>query len=158
MPFSLWQANVKLVCLLELAHLPVDKNKQPLTFQNGFIEKNRDNNTAGAWEMRYFIRGQQDHYQTNDMLKFIAPFGASALLYLWQLLATVLCAAGTTFLWLVTSIYERNSIPPAKENWRATARRPWYPTRRDLFLANQQNRFRNPQEKRQATNNIILTV
>ncbi|KAI0441545.1 hypothetical protein F4803DRAFT_523008 [Xylaria telfairii] len=120
-PFSLWQANVKLVCLLELAHLPVDKNKQPLVHQNEFVKKNRNNNTAGVREMRYFICGQQDHYQTNDMLKFIAPFGASVLVYLWQLLATLLCVVGTIFLWPVTSAYERNSVRSAKGNGQIPA-------------------------------------
>ncbi|KAJ2976493.1 hypothetical protein NUW58_g8071 [Xylaria curta] len=112
-PFSLWQANVRLVCLLELAHLPVDKDKQPLILEDGFTEKNRDNNTAVSWEKRYFICGQQDHYQTNDMLKFIAPFGASACLCLWQLFATLLCAIGVAFLWPVTSAYERGLLKPA---------------------------------------------
>ncbi|KAI8944920.1 hypothetical protein F4801DRAFT_570102 [Xylaria longipes] len=115
-PFSLWQAKVKLVCLLELAHLPVDKNKQPLVLKNGFTEKNRDNNTSSVSEKRYFIRGQQDHYQTNEMLKFVAPFGASVLVYIWQLFATFFCVVGTAFLWPVTSIYERNSVRTAKSN------------------------------------------
>ncbi|KAI0457626.1 hypothetical protein F5B21DRAFT_463938 [Xylaria acuta] len=121
-PFSLWQANVKLVCLLELAHLPVDKNKKLLMLENGFTQKNRDNNTAGVSEKRYFIRGQQDHYQTNDMLNFVVPFGASAFIYIWQLLATFFCAVGTAFLWPVTSVYERDSVRLAKESKRSTAK------------------------------------
>ncbi|KAI0553463.1 hypothetical protein F4679DRAFT_472840 [Xylaria curta] len=116
-PFSLWQANVKLVCLLELAHLPVDKTKQPLVIENGFTEKNRNNNvTNGVSEKRYFIRGQQDHYQTNDMVNFVAPFGSYTFIYLLQLFATFLCAVGAASLWPVTSIYEEKSTQSAKES------------------------------------------
>ncbi|KAI1752602.1 hypothetical protein F4782DRAFT_125613 [Xylaria castorea] len=121
-PFSLWQANVKLVCLLELAHLPVDKKKQPLVIENGFTEKNRNNNTASGSEKRYFIRGQQDHYQTNDMLNFVAPFGASTFIYIWQLFATLLCAVGTAWLWPVTSIYKQSFTHSAKESKINTAK------------------------------------
>ncbi|KAI0490001.1 hypothetical protein F4859DRAFT_463180 [Xylaria cf. heliscus] len=120
-PFSLWKANVKLVCLLKLAHLPVDKKKQPLMLENGFTEKSRDNNTATVLGKRYFISGQQDHYQTNDMLNFVVPFGVSTLLYIWQLFATFLCAVGAAFLWPVTSIYERIFVDSAKEIKARTA-------------------------------------
>ncbi|KAI1275347.1 hypothetical protein F5Y07DRAFT_182135 [Xylaria sp. FL0933] len=108
-PFSLWQANVQLVCLLDLVDLPVDENKQPL-LSNGQSERKNGYANAVATKRRYFIRGQQDHYQTNDMLKFIAPFGASALCFLWQLFATFLSAVGVALLWPVTSIYERSVI------------------------------------------------
>ncbi|TRX98846.1 hypothetical protein FHL15_000188 [Xylaria flabelliformis] len=116
-PFSLWQANVKLVCLLELAHLPVDKQIQPLVVENGFTEMNRNNNvTNGVSAKRYFIRGQQDHYQTNDMVNFVAPFGSYTFIYILQLFATFLCAVGVAWLWPVTSIYEEKSTHSAKES------------------------------------------
>ncbi|KAI0432543.1 hypothetical protein F5Y09DRAFT_140661 [Xylaria sp. FL1042] len=110
-PFSLWQANVQLVCLLDLVCLPVDENKQPLLSHDQSARKNGYANAASP-KKRYFIRGQQDHYQTNDMLKFIAPLGASAICFLWQLFATFLSAVGVAFLWPVTSIYERGIIKP----------------------------------------------
>jgi hypothetical protein len=84
-PFSLWQANVRFVCVLQL-------------------EKRLVNIVEG--EERWFIRGQEDHYQVNEFLKFIAPFGASVVYWLWQLFATILCAIGVAFLWPVTSVYE----------------------------------------------------
>lgn len=107
LPFSLWQANVKLVCLLELVHAEVDENKQSLVRRNGSPPNHRDNQTAVAPKKLYFIRGQQDHYQLNEMLKFIAPWGGAVLCYAWQLFATFLCIVGTSLLWPVTSIYER---------------------------------------------------
>jgi hypothetical protein len=112
-PFSLWQANVRLVCLLKLAHLPVDENKHPL-LQTHPAEQSDHDTDAATPPKRYFIRGQEDHYQINDMLKFILPLGASPLYYVWQLLATFLCAIGVALLWPVTSIYERDLIGSAK--------------------------------------------
>ncbi|KAJ3556536.1 hypothetical protein NPX13_g10113 [Xylaria arbuscula] len=102
-PFSLWQANVQLVCLLNLERLAVDINNQPLLDQSASY--------SGKQEKLYFIRGQQDHYQVNEFLKFIAPWGASPLYYLWQLFATLLSAIGVLFLWPVTSIYETYVVP-----------------------------------------------
>lgn len=120
-PFSLWQANVQLVCLLNLAHLPVDENKQPLLSQGDSSHTNGDKNITTSPERRYFIRGQQDHYQLNDILKFIAPLGASTLYYLCQLFATFLSAVGVALLWPVTSVYERGLTKP-DENSEKNAR------------------------------------
>ncbi|KAI1419401.1 hypothetical protein F5Y12DRAFT_259811 [Xylaria sp. FL1777] len=120
-PFSLWQANVRLVCLLNLAYLPVDENKQPLLSQGESARNDDGENKTISPEKRYFIRGQQDHYQVNDMLKFIAPFGASLLYYLWQLFATFLSAVGVAVLWPVTSVYERG-LTKANENSKTNAR------------------------------------
>ncbi|KAI0404511.1 hypothetical protein F4802DRAFT_567316 [Xylaria palmicola] len=121
-PFSLWQANVKLVCLLELAHLPVGDDRQPLLLEDGFTEMNRSSNTAAAPKKRYFIRGQQDHYQINDMISFVAPLGGAALIYLWQLLATALCAVGAFLLSPVTTTYERRSASPSRPARKNTVR------------------------------------
>ncbi|KAI1115356.1 hypothetical protein F5Y14DRAFT_134571 [Nemania sp. NC0429] len=111
LPFSLWQANVKLVCLLDLVHAEVDDNQQLLDLGNGTAETHGNSQVTVAPKKKlYFIRGQQDHYQLDDMLKFIAPFGGSALCHVWQLFATVLCIIGTAILWPVTSIYERGGF------------------------------------------------
>ncbi|KAI8633337.1 hypothetical protein F5Y19DRAFT_471609 [Xylariaceae sp. FL1651] len=108
-PFSLWQANVQLVCLLELAHLPVDDTDHHLLSQDEYTQQDGGDNTALSSKKRYFVRGQQDHYQVNEFLKFIAPFGASVVWYLWQLFATFLSAVGVALLWPVTSVYEHFS-------------------------------------------------
>ncbi|GAP82472.1 putative flavin-binding monooxygenase-like protein [Rosellinia necatrix] len=114
-PFHLWEANVRLVCLLKLEHLPVDKDENPIFPQNRSGQNGYRQNTAPSTRRRYFIQGQEDHYQTNDMLKFVAPFGASALWYLWQLFATLVCVIGVALLWPVTWIYERKLIDSTKK-------------------------------------------
>ncbi|KAI0100609.1 hypothetical protein GGR51DRAFT_346472 [Nemania sp. FL0031] len=108
-PFSLWQANVKLVCLLNLVRLDVHEHLRLPLVENGHERQNDEKGAPNSSKSLYFIHGQQDHYQSNDMLKFIAPFGASALYYLWQLFATLLCVVGATILWPVTSVYERHA-------------------------------------------------
>jgi len=100
-PRSWWQANVKLVCLLELAHLPVDADNKPLPHS---LEQKQ----KGGLRYRYFIRGQQDNYQVTEFLKFIDPFRISmAAWYLWQLFAVFLCAIGIPLLGPLESLYVR---------------------------------------------------
>ncbi|KAH9908783.1 hypothetical protein F4778DRAFT_796217 [Xylariomycetidae sp. FL2044] len=101
-PFSLWQANVKLVTVLKLEHLPVDAHGRPLSNQ-------ADDHSLGPHRL-FFIKGQEDHYQVEEFLKFIAPFGASMLWQLWQLFASLLCVAGVMVFWPVMVI--RNIVLP----------------------------------------------
>ncbi|KAI1386360.1 uncharacterized protein F4822DRAFT_444756 [Hypoxylon trugodes] len=98
-PFSLWQANVKLVTVLELEHLPIDERNKPL-LGNRDAQGSVNGDSAindEPWKL-YFIKGQQDHYHVEDFLKFIAPWGASLLWNFWQLWATLVCALGVIFL------------------------------------------------------------
>jgi hypothetical protein len=97
-PFSLWQSKVKLVTVLELARLPVDSKGRPLPGTS-----HPDDWTQPT---RYFIRGQEDHYQVNEFLKFVFPWGASLIWYVWQVLATVVCIIGALVFWPVTSFYD----------------------------------------------------
>ncbi|KAI1327143.1 hypothetical protein F5Y16DRAFT_372773 [Xylariaceae sp. FL0255] len=99
-PFSLWQANVQLVCLLELAHLHIDDRGRPTASQ---ASNGEDDDTALSGKKRYFIRGQQDHYQVNEFVKFVAPFGAATMWYVWQIIATLVCAVGVAVFWPFTA-------------------------------------------------------
>ncbi|KAI0132532.1 hypothetical protein BJ170DRAFT_680413 [Xylariales sp. AK1849] len=99
-PFSLWQAHVRLVTVLKLESLPMDKHGHALI--NG--------SPAAPGEpipTRYFVAGQEDHYQVDEWLKFIAPWGASLLWYAWQIFATFLCTIGVAIFWPVTTIYDQ---------------------------------------------------
>ncbi|KAI1815476.1 hypothetical protein GGS20DRAFT_543254 [Poronia punctata] len=113
-PFSLWQANVKLVCLLQLAHIPVDNNNKPLlhsasssSSSSSSSSQQQQQQNSSTKRYRYFIRGQEDHYQVNEFLKFIAPFGASVVWYMWQVFALFLCALGIPFLGPLKAVYSR---------------------------------------------------
>lgn len=97
-PFSLWQAHVKLVTVLNLEHLPVDKTNKPILNGDGASSSSASASDSDLVKKRYFIKGQEDHYQVEDFLKFIAPWGASMLWMLWQLFATVVCALGVGLL------------------------------------------------------------
>ncbi|KAI1210862.1 uncharacterized protein F4807DRAFT_41398 [Annulohypoxylon truncatum] len=96
-PFSLWQANVRLVTVLELKRKPTDRNNRPIL--NGRPSPDIDDLSLSYQPNKlYFIKGQEDHYQVEDFLKFIAPWGASLLWFSWQLFATFICAAGVLLL------------------------------------------------------------
>lgn len=111
-PFDLWQANVKLVTVLDLAPLPVDGgDNRPRALagdgnsnaqgSSSSTDHHHDNDASAAPpppRTRFFVRGQEDHYQVEEWLKFVAPWGASLLWVAWQLVATCVCAFGV-LLW-----------------------------------------------------------
>ncbi|KAI2624250.1 hypothetical protein GGR54DRAFT_568175 [Hypoxylon sp. NC1633] len=97
-PFSLWQANVKLVTVLELERLPVDKNHKPINDRETPVPADDDLRLTHQPPKLYFIKGQEDHYHVEDFLKFIAPWGASLLWKAWQLYATFVCMVGVALL------------------------------------------------------------
>ncbi|KAK9422705.1 hypothetical protein SUNI508_00568 [Seiridium unicorne] len=99
-PFSLWQAHVKLVTVLTLVNRPVDQDGHMLPNNSPIAPGDQTIST------RWFIKGQEDHYQMEEWLKFIAPFGASLVWQSWQLFATALCWLGVVFLWPVTSVHD----------------------------------------------------
>lgn len=99
-PFSLWQSHVKLVTVLKLDSLPHDEEGHALIDGNGIAPGDR------GIHSRYFIRSQEDLYQVNEFLKFIAPWGASFVWFGWQLFATILCALGVLLFWPVTTLHE----------------------------------------------------
>ncbi|KAI1268992.1 hypothetical protein F5Y18DRAFT_423221 [Xylariaceae sp. FL1019] len=111
-PFSLWEAHVKLVCLLELDRLPIDLDGQAV--MDGQVAKDGRANLP----KKYFIKGQQDHYQINEFLKFIAPFGAASIWFAWQIFATFICAIGVYCLWPITTIYETFVRRPSEQKRR----------------------------------------
>ncbi|KAI8963815.1 hypothetical protein F5Y11DRAFT_130649 [Daldinia sp. FL1419] len=108
-PFSLWQANVKLVTVLELQQLSTDKNDRPLLDQTP-TTADGDQASGSKFPKLYFIKGQQDHYQVEDFLKFIAPWGASILWMTWQLYATLICVMGVIFLRFPIALFQKHVL------------------------------------------------
>ncbi|KAI0014360.1 hypothetical protein F4779DRAFT_7470 [Xylariaceae sp. FL0662B] len=99
-PFSLWQSNVKLVTVLSLAHLPVDEYNRPLP---SWAKRNEDDHALAPSKL-YFIRGQEDHYQIEEFVKFVAPWGASLLWKAWQVFSALICALGALVLGPLTVV------------------------------------------------------
>ncbi|KAI0899696.1 hypothetical protein F4806DRAFT_262615 [Annulohypoxylon nitens] len=96
-PFSLWQADVRLVTVLELQRKPTDRNNRPIL--KGISSPDNDDLSLSYQPNKlYFIKGQEDHYQVQDFIKFVAPWGASLLWIIWQLVATFVCAIGVLLL------------------------------------------------------------
>jgi len=112
--FSIWfipfyRAPVRLVTVLHLTHLPPaptgDGTPQPppshaaqakLYAVQGEAEPSYAAVTAGETSppTRYVITKQQDLYQVNEFLKFVAMTPGSVVAGFLQLLGTLLCLAG----------------------------------------------------------------
>jgi len=71
---------------------------------SGSHDDEDDNGKSEEEEKVYYIKGQEDHYQVDQWLKFISPFGP--LWFLFQLFATFLCALGVAALWPVTVVVD----------------------------------------------------
>jgi hypothetical protein len=54
---------------------------------------------------KYYIAKQDDLYQVDQWIRFIAP-GGWMLIWLWQAWATIFCVVGTVLLWPITWIEE----------------------------------------------------
>lgn len=73
LPRFIYNANVSLVAVLRLSHVP---------------------ETYGGSNGKYFIASQEDLYQTNEFIKFFMPLGVgTALVWLWQAAVTLICIA-----------------------------------------------------------------
>ncbi|KAI5868530.1 hypothetical protein GGS23DRAFT_34999 [Durotheca rogersii] len=109
-PFSLWRSNVKLVTVLELQRMPVDRHQKLLSRETTQPLPDDEGNHTPAEQTRklYFIKGQEDHYQVNEFIKLVAPWGASLFWVAWQLCATLVCAVGVAlFRWPAALFRER---------------------------------------------------
>lgn len=59
---------------------------------------------------RYLIRSQNDLYQVNELVKFVSQFGIlSAVVLLFQLVATGFCVLGAVVFWPVSWV-EQNVV------------------------------------------------
>lgn len=54
---------------------------------------------------KYYIQKQDDLYQVDQWIRFIAP-GGWVLIWIWQAWATLFCLLGTWLLWPVTWVEE----------------------------------------------------
>ncbi|KAF2195253.1 hypothetical protein K469DRAFT_698822 [Zopfia rhizophila CBS 207.26] len=56
-------------------------------------------------DCKYYIESQNDLYQVDQFIKFVAP-GGWVLVWLWQFAATLLCVLGAAVLWPVSWVEE----------------------------------------------------
>jgi hypothetical protein len=66
---------------------------------------------------KYYIASQEDLYQTDELVKFVMPWGGALLVQVWQLVATLMCALGVWFLWPLGLLfdYQRGAESSPKE-------------------------------------------
>lgn len=106
---------MKLVTVLELEQLSTETYRDALVnganAEQASNSQSHDNHEiASERPKRYFIKGQQDNYQVEDFLKFIAPWGASILWIVWQLCATLICAVGVALFRKPTALFRERIL------------------------------------------------
>ncbi|KAF2807896.1 uncharacterized protein BDZ99DRAFT_68391 [Mytilinidion resinicola] len=57
-------------------------------------------------DKKYYIANQNDLYQTDEFVKFVAPWGGALLVQLWQLMATLFCVLGVWLLWPLGVLFD----------------------------------------------------
>lgn len=70
--------------------VPIYKSDVELTTKIT-LDRNKED---GKW----YIKGQEDLYQLNELVKFFWPGGAT-IMYLFQLWVTFICSVGSLILW-----------------------------------------------------------
>ncbi|KAL3434526.1 hypothetical protein BDV09DRAFT_169640 [Aspergillus tetrazonus] len=93
--FSIWivpfhTAPVTLVTVLDLATDPGDGRQE----------------SAGG-KKQYYIRKQEDFYQTSEFIKFVVPYGGHMLVLMWHAFASLFSIMGVFLLWPVMWAEER---------------------------------------------------
>ncbi|EAA62499.1 hypothetical protein AN5339.2 [Aspergillus nidulans FGSC A4] len=93
--FSIWivpfhTAPVALVTVLDLATDPGDERQE----------------SAGG-KKQYYIRKQEDFYQTSEFIKFVVPYGGHMLVMMWHAFASLFSIMGVFLLWPVMWAEER---------------------------------------------------
>ena len=55
---------------------------------------------------KYYIKSQNDLYQTDQFVKFVLPYGGPILVWLWQTIATLSCVLLALLFWPLTAFEE----------------------------------------------------
>ncbi|KAL4778971.1 hypothetical protein BJX76DRAFT_342102 [Aspergillus varians] len=60
-----------------------------------------EDSAQGDGEKRYYIRKQEDLYQTSEFIKFVMPYGGHLLVGMWHAFASLVSIIGVFVLWPV---------------------------------------------------------
>lgn len=66
---------------------------------------------------KYYLISQDDLYQVNQFVKFFAP-GGTILVWIWQMIATLVCVVLAIVFWPISWIEEHGSEVASKEKQR----------------------------------------
>ncbi|KAI9668468.1 MAG: hypothetical protein M1831_001222 [Alyxoria varia] len=67
----------------------------------------RDSIYSDGGRSKYYINCQNDLYQINEIIKFALPFGGPVLVWVWQILAALVCLMAAVACWPV-SLWEEH--------------------------------------------------
>ena len=89
-----YRADVRLTTLLELTHDPLGLERTPAQLEREVSKEERQ---------KYYIRSQEDLYQTSECVKFVLPWGIGwVAVVLWGFIATIACVLGSVVLAPIT--------------------------------------------------------
>lgn len=86
--------------IFSLFFIPFYKSNVHLTTKLHLVQSEDDK--------KYYIKGQEDLYQLNEVVKFFWP-GGSTILWFWQLFNTLMCIAGALILAPITWLEQGHS-------------------------------------------------
>ncbi|KUJ17238.1 uncharacterized protein LY89DRAFT_646443 [Mollisia scopiformis] len=86
--------------IFSLFFVPFYKSNVHLTTKLRLVHAEDDN--------KYYIKSQEDLYQSNEVVKFFWPGGAT-IIWCWQIFATWLCIVGALLLAPITWVEQRHS-------------------------------------------------
>ena len=86
--------------IFSLFFVPFYKSSVHLTTKLHLVHSADDN--------KYYIKSQEDLYQSNEVVKFFWPGGAT-IIWFWQMFATFLCIVGALLLAPVPWIEQRHA-------------------------------------------------
>jgi hypothetical protein len=91
---------VEISQVFSLFFIPFYKSNVHLTTKLHLVQSENDS--------KYYIKGQEDLYQLNEVVKFFWPGGATVI-WLWQVFNTFLCILGALLLAPITWIEQGHS-------------------------------------------------
>ena len=124
--FALWfvplyRAPVKLVSVLHLSQRASWDASESVA--RSAVTEGREPSAAlsgpGQERLRYYIDSQEDLYQANDCVQFLAPGLGPLLWFAWQLCSTFLCVAGSVLLWPLYLVLNQGASSKAKAKAKA---------------------------------------
>lgn len=118
--FSLWfvplyRAPVKLVSVLHLSQR-ASWDSSETTSRTSMTEGREPAALSGPGQerARYYIDSQEDLYQMNDCIQFLAPGVGPLVWFLWQLWSTGLCIIGAIVFWPLYLVLNREKSSKVK--------------------------------------------
>ncbi|KAJ5621636.1 hypothetical protein N7528_006419, partial [Penicillium herquei] len=75
------------------------------------LDLTNDSSQSDSDQTLYYIKRQEDLYQTSEFVKFLLPHVGHWVVSIWHLMATFFCVLGTMLLWPMLWLEENEFLP-----------------------------------------------